>query len=72
LAGIFPHPAFHLVVEKLRGLLNIDGALVVQGNLDLPAAAQLLNDKVESWVREYPEQWLWYHDRWQIKQTLAP
>ncbi|TAV49222.1 lipid A biosynthesis lauroyl acyltransferase [Rhizobium leguminosarum] len=43
-----------------------------KGNLDLPAAAQLLNDKVESWVREYPEQWLWYHDRWQIKQTLAP
>ncbi|MGR9056741.1 lipid A biosynthesis lauroyl acyltransferase [Rhizobium leguminosarum] len=42
------------------------------GNLYLPAAAQLLNDKVESWVREYPEQWLWYHDRWQIKQTLAP
>ena len=41
------------------------------GNLDLPAAAQLLNDKVESWVREYPEQWLWYHDRWQIKQTLS-
>ncbi|ASR06028.1 MULTISPECIES: lipid A biosynthesis lauroyl acyltransferase [Rhizobium] len=43
-----------------------------KGNLDLPAASQLLNDKVESWVREYPEQWLWYHDRWQIKQTLAP
>ncbi|MBX4897557.1 lipid A biosynthesis lauroyl acyltransferase [Rhizobium bangladeshense] len=43
-----------------------------KGNLDLPAAAQLLNDKVESWVREYPEQWLWYHDRWQIKKTLAP
>ncbi|MDR9760913.1 lipid A biosynthesis lauroyl acyltransferase [Rhizobium redzepovicii] len=42
-----------------------------KGNLDLPAAAQLLNDKVESWVREYPEQWLWYHDRWQIKQTLS-
>lgn len=42
-----------------------------KGNLDLPAAAQLLNDKVESWVREYPEQWLWYHDRWQIKKTLA-
>ncbi|OWV90614.1 lipid A biosynthesis lauroyl acyltransferase [Rhizobium sp. R635] len=42
-----------------------------KGNLDLPAAAQLLNDKVEGWVREYPEQWLWYHDRWQIKKTLA-
>ncbi|MBX5161158.1 lipid A biosynthesis lauroyl acyltransferase [Rhizobium sp. NZLR3b] len=42
-----------------------------RGTLDLPAAAQLLNDKVEGWVREYPEQWLWYHDRWQIKQTLS-
>ncbi|WP_283194419.1 lipid A biosynthesis lauroyl acyltransferase [Rhizobium sp. AN80A] len=40
------------------------------GNLDLTATAQLLNDKVESWVREYPEQWLWYHDRWEIKRQL--
>ncbi len=40
------------------------------GNLDLTATAQLLNDKVESWVREYPEQWLWYHDRWQIKHSV--
>jgi Kdo2-lipid IVA lauroyltransferase/acyltransferase len=29
-----------------------------------------LNDKVESWVREYPGQWLWYHDRWHIKRTI--
>ncbi|OCJ04385.1 lipid A biosynthesis lauroyl acyltransferase [Rhizobium sp. AC44/96] len=40
------------------------------GNLDLTATAQLLNDKVESWVREYPEQWLWYHDRWKIKKQV--
>jgi len=38
-----------------------------KGNLDLTAMAQMLNDKVESWVRQYPEQWLWYHDRWKIK-----
>jgi KDO2-lipid IV(A) lauroyltransferase len=36
----------------------------------MAATAQLLNDKVESWVREYPEQWLWYHDRWHIKKHL--
>jgi len=30
----------------------------------------MLNDKVESWVREYPGQWLWYHDRWRIKGNL--
>lgn len=41
-----------------------------KGNLDVTATAQLLNDKVESWVREHPEQWLWYHDRWNIKKQL--
>mgnify|MGYP000497595163 CR=1 FL=1 len=41
-----------------------------KGNLDLTAMAQMLNDKVESWVREYPEQWLWYHDRWKIKRKV--
>jgi KDO2-lipid IV(A) lauroyltransferase len=40
------------------------------GNLDMTGTAQLLNDKVESWVREYPEQWLWYHDRWEIKRQI--
>ncbi|MUZ72052.1 lipid A biosynthesis lauroyl acyltransferase [Agrobacterium vitis] len=41
-----------------------------QGRVDVQATAQMLNDKVESWVREYPEQWLWYHDRWNIKKSL--
>lgn len=41
-----------------------------RGRVDVQATAQMLNDKVESWVREYPEQWLWYHDRWNIKKTL--
>jgi len=40
------------------------------GNLDLAATAQKMNDKVESWVREHPEQWLWYHDRWDIKNSV--
>ncbi len=40
------------------------------GGLDLTATAQMLNDKVESWVRENPEQWLWYHDRWNIKKSV--
>ncbi len=40
------------------------------GAVDMVATAQLLNDKVEQWVREYPGQWLWYHDRWNIKRSL--
>lgn len=41
-----------------------------KGAVDVQATGQLLNDKVESWVREHPEQWLWYHDRWNIKHSL--
>lgn len=40
------------------------------GNIDVQATAQKLNDKVEAWVRENPGQWLWYHDRWDIKDSL--
>ena len=41
-----------------------------KGAVDVQATGQLLNDKVESWVREHPEQWLWYHDRWDIKRSI--
>lgn len=48
--------------------------LELTGPLDLPrdadghinslATMQAVTDIVESWVREYPEQWLWFHRRW--------
>ncbi|SJZ51852.1 lipid A biosynthesis lauroyl acyltransferase [Consotaella salsifontis] len=34
------------------------------GVVDVEASCQLLNDVVERWVREYPEQWMWFHRRW--------
>ncbi len=34
------------------------------GTIDIIAATQKLNLIVENWVREYPEQWLWFHKRW--------
>lgn len=40
------------------------------GQIDAALAAQAINDKVEAWVRQYPEQWLWYHDRWYRKGSL--
>lgn len=36
------------------------------GEIDVEASCQALNDVVEGWVREHPEQWMWFHDRWQI------
>ncbi|RYC12358.1 lipid A biosynthesis lauroyl acyltransferase [Ciceribacter ferrooxidans] len=60
-----PGNRFRLEIEP-----KIELPRTATGQLDVTATAQLLNDKVESWVREYPEQWLWYHDRWNIKQSL--
>lgn len=34
------------------------------GEIDIAASAQMLNDVVERWIREDPGQWTWFHKRW--------
>jgi KDO2-lipid IV(A) lauroyltransferase len=34
------------------------------GQVDVPATTQMITGVVERWVREHPEQWLWFHRRW--------
>lgn len=34
------------------------------GDVDIKGTAQMVNDVIEGWVREYPDQWLWIHRRW--------
>jgi KDO2-lipid IV(A) lauroyltransferase len=34
------------------------------GLIDVEAATIRINQIVEAWVREHPEQWFWLHDRW--------
>lgn len=34
---------------------------------DILAATQQCNDVLESWIRRYPEQWLWIHRRWKTR-----
>ncbi|MBP1851131.1 lipid A biosynthesis lauroyl acyltransferase [Rhizobium halophytocola] len=69
---VYPARCIRLPGNRFR--LEIEPAVTLprteRGQIDVDATAQLLNDKVESWVRQYPEQWLWYHDRWNIKKTL--
>ncbi len=60
-----PNNRYRLEIEP-----KIDIPRNEKGAVDVQATGQLLNDKVESWVREHPEQWLWYHDRWNIKHSL--
>lgn len=72
--GCDVYPARCVRLPGNRYRLEIEPAIDLprdaNGQIDVRATAQLLNDKVESWVREYPEQWLWYHDRWAIRKSL--
>ncbi len=69
---VYPARCVRLADNRFR--LEIEPALVIPrtgaGNVDVAGMAQLLNDTVERWVREEPGQWLWYHDRWNIKHQL--
>ena len=71
-ADVYPARCIRLPDNRYR--LEIEPRIELprddNGNLDVQGTAQVLNNKVESWVREYPEQWLWYHDRWRIKDTI--
>jgi Kdo2-lipid IVA lauroyltransferase/acyltransferase len=42
------------------------------GVVDVAALTQKVNDTVESWVREYPGQWLWLHNRWRRRGEKRP
>lgn len=38
-----------------------------EGLIDVEGATRRINEIVEGWVREHPDQWFWMHNRW--KQT---
>jgi KDO2-lipid IV(A) lauroyltransferase len=39
---------------------------------DTLAATQQCNDVLESWIRRYPDQWLWIHRRWKTRPPGEP
>jgi KDO2-lipid IV(A) lauroyltransferase len=51
---------------KFRG--EVEKSLVIEKtddvNLDVIAATKQINKKLEDWIREYPSQWFWVHNRW--------
>ncbi len=56
--------------------------VVIEGPYDPPdtgdrdaddlAFMQLLNDRLEHWVRLHPERWYWLHRRWKTRPPAAP
>ncbi len=39
---------------------------------DILRGTELCNDAIESWIRRYPDQWLWIHRRWKTRPPGEP
>ncbi|WP_029349296.1 lipid A biosynthesis lauroyl acyltransferase [Bosea sp. 117] len=40
-----------------------------RGKIDVDASMQTITSIVEGWVREHPEQWIWFYKRWPRSRT---
>jgi KDO2-lipid IV(A) lauroyltransferase len=55
----FPGNRFQLRLSEA-----IEAPRDAEGKIDVGRTMQVITSTVESWIREYPEQWLWVHRRW--------
>ena len=57
-----------LVAAPVRGVSTTDITQLFNNLLgsgaDIAATMLLVNQALETWIRERPEQWLWLHNRW--------
>ncbi len=53
---------------RLELLDRLDIPRKPNGKVDVEETTVAINEIMEGWVREYPEQWLWLHDRWKLKE----
>ena len=65
-------PGFCLWEEKERQYVlhfgpELHFARTANPEADILAATQQCNDVLESWIRRYPDQWLWIHRRWKTR-----
>ncbi|MFH0772525.1 MAG: lysophospholipid acyltransferase family protein [Candidatus Omnitrophota bacterium] len=54
----------------IEGLLELE----ITGNreIDIKVNTQKWSNIVESYVRKYPSQWVWMHDRWKTNLSILP
>ncbi|MDD9909625.1 MAG: lipid A biosynthesis lauroyl acyltransferase [Ahrensia sp.] len=66
---IYPARCVRLPGGRFRLELHdaIDTPRTGDGSIDVKATTEMINEIMEGWVREYPAQWLWLHDRWKLK-----
>ena len=63
---IYPARCIRLPSGRFRLQLfeKVELPRTANGKVDIDASCQMMNDIVEGWVREYPDQWMWFHKRW--------
>jgi Kdo2-lipid IVA lauroyltransferase/acyltransferase len=70
------YPAYCIRLPNGRFRLTLEDKFPVprdsKGKVDQLALMQSINNHVENWVRANPGQWMWFHKRWQIRQTRKP
>ncbi len=69
---------FDCPVHGARCIRRPDGTFLIEltppldlprdaaGDIDVTRSTAMIQGIVEGWVREYPWQWLWLHDRWKL------
>ena len=63
---VYPARCIRLPGGRFRLQLyeKIDLPRLENGKVDIQSSTQIINSIVEDWVREYPDQWMWFHKRW--------
>ena len=61
-------PVFIHREENGHHVITVEPPLTVDKTDDRAAdvrrVTQCVSDRIEAWVRRYPEEWFWLHDRW--------
>lgn len=62
------YPARTIRLPNGRFRLSIEDPIDIprdkNGKINQQQLLQAVHDVMESWIREYPEQWLWLHNKW--------
>ncbi len=64
-------PIYMVRIERFKGIkfkMTVEDKLRIPSNLDkektIYQITELISSRIEDWIKEQPEQWLWAHRRW--------
>jgi KDO2-lipid IV(A) lauroyltransferase len=64
-------PIYMVRIERFKGIkfkMTVEDKLKIPSNLDKEKAiyqiTKMISSRIEDWIKEQPEQWLWAHRRW--------